>query len=50
VFESRYLSGDHVDGQVASLGRELCPECGEPLVFEEGCHMCKSCAYTKCGG
>jgi ribonucleoside-diphosphate reductase alpha chain len=50
VFESRYLSGDHVDGQSATLGRELCPECGEPLVFEEGCHMCKSCAYTKCGG
>ncbi|WP_207260684.1 vitamin B12-dependent ribonucleotide reductase [Desulfovibrio sp. Huiquan2017] len=50
VFESRYLSGDHVDGQVASLNRELCPECGEPLVFEEGCHICKSCAYTKCGG
>jgi ribonucleoside-diphosphate reductase alpha chain len=50
VFESRYLSGDHVDGEVASLNRELCPECGEPLVFEEGCHMCKSCAYTKCGG
>jgi ribonucleoside-diphosphate reductase alpha chain len=50
VFESRYLSGDHVDGDVASLGRELCPECGEPLVFEEGCHICKSCAYTKCGG
>ena len=50
VFESRYLSGDHVDGQIASLSRELCPDCGEPLVFEEGCHMCKSCAYTKCGG
>ncbi|WP_319582310.1 vitamin B12-dependent ribonucleotide reductase [uncultured Pseudodesulfovibrio sp.] len=50
VFESRYLSGDHVDGEVASLNRELCPECGELLVFEEGCHMCKSCAYTKCGG
>ncbi|WFS62159.1 vitamin B12-dependent ribonucleotide reductase [Pseudodesulfovibrio thermohalotolerans] len=50
VFESRYLSGDHVDGQVASLNGSRCPECGEPLVFEEGCHMCKSCAYTKCGG
>ena len=49
VFESRYLQGDHVDGNVASLNRELCPECGEPLVFEEGCHICKSCAYTKCG-
>ena len=49
VFESRYLQGDHVDGNVAALNRELCPECGEPLVFEEGCHICKSCAYTKCG-
>ena len=49
VFESRYLQGEHVDGDVASLNRELCPECGEPLVFEEGCHICKSCAYTKCG-
>ena len=50
VFESRYLSGDHVDVQVASLNKELCPDCGQPLVFEEGCHICKSCAYTKCGG
>jgi len=49
VFESRYLSGENVDGQVASLNKELCPDCGEPLVFEEGCHICKSCAYTKCG-
>ncbi|MEF2231726.1 MAG: vitamin B12-dependent ribonucleotide reductase [Pseudodesulfovibrio sp.] len=49
VFESRYLQGEHVDGDVASLNRELCPECGEPLVFEEGCHICKACAYTKCG-
>jgi len=49
VFESRYLQGEHVDGNVAALNRELCPECGEPLVFEEGCHICKACAYTKCG-
>ncbi len=49
VFESRYLQGNHVDGDVASLNRELCPECGEPLVFEEGCHICKLCGYTKCG-
>ncbi|CCH49768.1 vitamin B12-dependent ribonucleotide reductase [Pseudodesulfovibrio piezophilus] len=49
VFESRYLQGDHVDVQTASLNKELCPDCGEPLVFEEGCHICKSCAFTKCG-
>ena len=25
-----------------------CPECGEPLVFEEGCNICKSCGWSKC--
>jgi ribonucleoside-diphosphate reductase alpha chain len=49
VFESRYLQGDRVSVGEAALNKELCPECGEPLVFEEGCHICKSCAFTKCG-
>jgi len=50
VFESRYLSGETpVDANLASLNKEMCPDCGEALVFEEGCHICKSCAYTKCG-
>ena len=26
----------------------LCPECGEPLVFEGGCNLCKSCGWSKC--
>lgn len=25
-----------------------CPECGEPLVYEGGCIICKSCAWSKC--
>lgn len=25
-----------------------CPECGEPLVFEEGCNICKCCGWSKC--
>ena len=49
VFESRYMQGDHVDVETGSLNKELCPDCGQALVFEEGCHICKSCAYTKCG-
>ena len=49
VFEARYLQGDKVDVQAAALNKELCPDCGAVLVFEEGCHICKSCAYTKCG-
>lgn len=25
-----------------------CPECGEPLIFEGGCNICKSCGWSKC--
>lgn len=25
-----------------------CPECGEKLLFEGGCNICKSCGYSKC--
>lgn len=25
-----------------------CPECGEPLVYEGGCNICKSCGYSSC--
>ncbi len=25
-----------------------CPECGNLLVYQEGCHHCLSCGYTKC--
>lgn len=35
---------------VTSVTREkvLCPDCGEPLVFEGGCNICKSCGWSKC--
>jgi ribonucleoside-diphosphate reductase alpha chain len=25
-----------------------CPECGNLLIFQEGCFICPSCGYTKC--
>jgi len=28
---------------------EECPKCGAPLVIENGCTVCKSCGYDKCG-
>lgn len=27
----------------------FCPECGEPLVFEGGCQICKQCGFSYCG-
>ncbi len=29
---------------------QVCPNCGEPLIYEEGCMHCRSCGYSKCGG
>ena len=29
---------------------QVCPNCGQPLVFEEGCMHCRECGYSKCGG
>lgn len=27
----------------------VCPDCGNPMVFEEGCKVCKNCGYSSCG-
>lgn len=27
----------------------VCPDCGNPLVYEEGCRICKQCGYSTCG-
>lgn len=31
----------------ASAG--VCPECGSPLAFEEGCRKCHACGFSACG-
>lgn len=28
---------------------DVCPTCGAPLVYEEGCIHCVSCGFSKCG-
>ncbi len=50
VLENRYLKGKSVGHHVDTFTRQLCPECGTELVFQEGCHHCPNCAYTKCSG
>lgn len=33
---------------VGVVERPKCPSCGEPLIFEGGCNICKSCGWSKC--
>jgi ribonucleoside-diphosphate reductase alpha chain len=49
VLESRYMHGRKPLQPVNGLGNPLCPECDGSLIFQEGCHVCQSCGYTKCG-
>ncbi len=51
VLENRYLKGTApVEKVQSSLLQDQCPECGGELAFQEGCHICHACSFTKCGG
>jgi ribonucleoside-diphosphate reductase alpha chain len=34
-----------VDGVTS---HEVCPDCGEHLIYEGGCTICKNCGFSKC--
>ena len=34
--------------QIVKKTKATCPECGEPIAFEGGCNICKSCGWSKC--
>lgn len=38
----------HMSNKDITENKPQCPECGEPLVFEGGCNICKSCGWSKC--
>ena len=39
----------HGNGYGHSAG-QICPECGGPVAFQEGCVVCQVCAWNQCGG
>jgi len=48
----KHIGGDNKPklqdyGLVKNLAGQ-CPDCGNLLVFQEGCFICPSCGYTKC--
>ena len=51
VLEKNYLKDRpvNVNGGNGLNGDRHCPDCGGVLVFQEGCHTCQSCAFTRCG-
>lgn len=32
----------------AKMSGNMCPECGNMLIFEEGCSKCRNCGYSRC--
>jgi ribonucleoside-diphosphate reductase alpha chain len=49
VLENKYLQGTTPRNSYKSLSKTECPECATELVFQEGCFVCPSCGFTKCG-
>ncbi len=49
VLEKRYLKNSPLPGREIDIEQEKCPECGENLLFQEGCLICQACGYSKCG-
>ncbi|MHA2611605.1 MAG: vitamin B12-dependent ribonucleotide reductase [bacterium JZ-2024 1] len=32
----------------SGVEKDLCPNCGGAMIFQEGCFMCTECGYTRC--
>jgi len=51
VLENRYLKGSApvLSHSGNDLQKSTCPDCGSELLFQEGCHTCPTCAFSRCG-
>ncbi|MDH5695914.1 MAG: TSCPD domain-containing protein, partial [Dehalococcoidia bacterium] len=47
----KHVGGEKSGLEDYGLAKNLagqCPDCGNMLVYQEGCYLCLSCGYTKC--
>ena len=45
----QHTGTDEHPAEVSLMGAKHCPKCSQPtLIFQEGCHTCLSCGYSKC--
>jgi ribonucleoside-diphosphate reductase alpha chain len=51
IIEKATTLDNFVENREAGNVVGVCPDCGGPLIFEEGCSKClnRGCGYTKCG-
>lgn len=51
IIEQATTLDNFIDKREGSNVVGVCPDCGGPLIFEEGCSKCinPGCGYTKCG-
>lgn len=48
VLEKRYLKNEPLKTDW-DIEQKRCPECGEKLLFQEGCLLCPACGFSRCG-
>ena len=55
-YDELIVGTEHIDSNITSeeikekVGDDVlrCPECGELIIYEGGCNICKACGWSKC--
>jgi len=47
-YDGEMFSEKENDGNAEGMVVGVCPECGNSLVYQDGCSICHSCYYSKC--
>ena len=48
ITNTKVINSYTQDTNVCTKSGNICPECGDELIFEGGCSSCKNCGWSKC--